>query len=107
MTILGIRLRASNAAHLSIIYETNSCELLSAIHFMLKSLSVNKFQRTFVTGKQRQNKNMAKPIAPTPVLRGQSALDFMVKISENRKASLEETTRVNTGADRIQSMMKS
>lgn len=89
------------------IHETNSSELLSAIHFMLKSLSVNKFQRTFVTGKQRQNKNMAKPIAPTPVLRGQSALDFMVKISENRKASLEETTRVKTGADRIQSMMKS
>lgn len=48
---------------------------------------------------------MAKPIAPTPVLKGQAAIDFIKELSKNKKASQEETVRVNKGADRIQAML--
>ena len=48
---------------------------------------------------------MAKPIAPTPVLKGQAAVDFIKELSMDRKASEEEIARVNAGADRIQAML--
>ena len=48
---------------------------------------------------------MAKPIAPTPVLKGQAAVDFVEELSKNKKASEEETARVKAGADRIQAML--
>ena len=48
---------------------------------------------------------MAKPIAATPVLKGEAAIDFLKELSKNKKASKEETERVNKGADRIQSML--
>ena len=33
---------------------------------------------------------MAKPIAPTPVSKGQAAIDFIQELSQNKKASEEE-----------------
>ncbi|MGN0282526.1 MAG: hypothetical protein ACI4B3_09530 [Prevotella sp.] len=48
---------------------------------------------------------MAKPIAPTPVLKGQAAIDFIQELSQNKKASEEETMRVNKGAERIKAML--
>ena len=37
---------------------------------------------------------MAKPIAPTPVLKGQAAIDFIQELSQNKKAS-EVLSRIN------------
>ena len=48
---------------------------------------------------------MAKPIAPTPVLKGQAAIDFIQELSQNKKASEEETIRINKGAERINAML--
>ena len=48
---------------------------------------------------------MAKPIAPTPVLKGQAAIDFIKELSKNKKASVEDALRVKRGADRIQAML--
>lgn len=48
---------------------------------------------------------MAKPIAPTPVLKGQAAIDFLKELSKNKKASKEDVVRVDKGAARIQSML--
>lgn len=48
---------------------------------------------------------MAKPIAPTPVLKGQAAIDFIQELSQNRKVSEEEAIRVKKGVDRIQAML--
>lgn len=48
---------------------------------------------------------MAKPIAPTPVLKGQAAIDFIKELSQNKKASEEETIRINKGAERINAML--
>ena len=48
---------------------------------------------------------MAKPIAPTPVLKGQAAIDFVQELSQNKKASEEETMRVRKGAERIEAML--
>lgn len=49
--------------------------------------------------------NMAKPIAPTPVLKGQAAVDFVKELLMNKKASKEEAARVKAGADRIEAML--
>ena len=48
---------------------------------------------------------MAKPIAPTPVLKGQAAIDFISELSKNKKASEAETDRIKQGFDRIKSML--
>lgn len=48
---------------------------------------------------------MAKPIAPTPVLKGQAAIDFIQELSQNKKASEKEIRRVNQGAERIKAML--
>lgn len=48
---------------------------------------------------------MAKPIAPTPVLKGQAAVDFVTELSKNRKVSKEGAARVKAGADRIEAML--
>ena len=48
---------------------------------------------------------MAKPIAPTPVLKGQAAVDFVSELLQNKKASTTEKARVEAGADRIQAML--
>lgn len=48
---------------------------------------------------------MAKPIAPTPVLKGQAAVDFVVELSKEKKVSKEEAARVKAGADRIEAML--
>ena len=48
---------------------------------------------------------MAKPIAQTPVLKGQAAIDFIQELSQNKKASEEETIRINKGAERINAML--
>lgn len=48
---------------------------------------------------------MAKPIAPTPVLKGQAAVDFVSELLQNKKASATEKARVKAGADRIQAML--
>lgn len=48
---------------------------------------------------------MAKPIAPTPPLGGQAAIDFITDISHKSKASAEERQKVCAGAERIKSML--
>lgn len=48
---------------------------------------------------------MAKPIAPTPILQGQAAVDFIREISKNKKASEEEIANMDKGAARIQAML--
>lgn len=48
---------------------------------------------------------MAKPIAPTPVLKGQAAVDFIAELSKNKKAHENETKQVKDGAARIQAML--
>ncbi|MBP5318012.1 MAG: hypothetical protein J6Y77_01220 [Paludibacteraceae bacterium] len=37
---------------------------------------------------------MATPIAPTPPLHGQAALDFIAEMEKNKKASPEEKERI-------------
>ena len=48
---------------------------------------------------------MAKPIAPTPPLKGQAALDFIAELNKNKKASSTEIQKVKNGAERIKSML--
>lgn len=48
---------------------------------------------------------MAKPIAPTPPLKGETAIDFLREISKNKKVSPEERERIRKGAQRIKSML--
>lgn len=48
---------------------------------------------------------MAKPIAPTPPLKGQAALDFITELNKNKKASSIEIQKVKNGAERIKSML--
>ena len=48
---------------------------------------------------------MAKPIAATPVLKGEAAIEFIAELSKNKKASQEEIARIKKGADRIQTML--
>lgn len=48
---------------------------------------------------------MAKPIAPTPPLKGEAAIDFIREISKNKKVSPEEREKVRKGAQRIKSML--
>lgn len=48
---------------------------------------------------------MATPIAPTPPLTGQDALNFLIEMEKNDKASDEEKARVKAGAERIKKMV--
>ena len=48
---------------------------------------------------------MAKPIAPTPPLKGQAAVDFVEEINKNKKASATEKSSVKEGASRIKAML--
>lgn len=48
---------------------------------------------------------MVKPIAPTPPLKGQAAVDFFVEMEKNKKATPEERARVKAGAERIKKML--
>lgn len=48
---------------------------------------------------------MAKPIAPTPPLHGQAAVDFFTEMEKQKKASKEERAKVKAGADRIRKML--
>lgn len=48
---------------------------------------------------------MARPIAPTPPLTGQDALDFLVQLEKKEKAAPEEIARVKAGAERIKKMV--
>ena len=48
---------------------------------------------------------MAKPIAPTPPLKGQAAIDFVEEINKNKKASATEKSSVKEGASRIKAML--
>ena len=48
---------------------------------------------------------MAKPIAPTPPLKGQAAIDFFIEMEQQKKATLAEKTRVKAGAERIKKML--
>ena len=66
---------------------------------------VSKIMRNFAPKILDIIKIMAKPIAPTPVLKGQAAIDFIQELSQNKKASEEETIRINKGAERIKAML--
>ena len=48
---------------------------------------------------------MAKPIEPTPVLKGDDAYEFVAEMEKQEKASAEEKERVAKGASFIQSGM--
>ena len=48
---------------------------------------------------------MAKPIAPTPPLKGKAALDFITELNKNKKASSSEKQKVKEGAERIKVML--
>lgn len=48
---------------------------------------------------------MARPIAPTPPLKGQAAIDFIMELEKKKKASPEEKKRVKEGAERIKAML--
>ena len=48
---------------------------------------------------------MAKHIAPTPVLKGQAAIDFLQELSLNKKASEEEIMCVRKGSERIEAIL--
>jgi hypothetical protein len=48
---------------------------------------------------------MAKPIEPTPVLKGDDAYEFVAEMEKLEKASAEEKARVAKGASFIQSLL--
>ena len=48
---------------------------------------------------------MARQIKPTPVLKGEDAVNFIYKIEQRKKASKEEMERMNEGFQRINKMM--
>jgi len=48
---------------------------------------------------------MAKPIEPTPVLKGDDAYEFVAEMEKQQKASEEEKARVAKGASFIQSLL--
>ena len=48
---------------------------------------------------------MAKHIVPTPVLKGQAAIDFLQELSLNKKASEEEIMCVRKGSECIEAML--
>lgn len=50
-------------------------------------------------------KDMAKPIEPTPVLKGDDAYEFVAEMEKQQKASAEEKARVAKGASFIQSLL--
>jgi len=49
--------------------------------------------------------DMAKPIEPTPVLKGDDAYEFVAEMEKQEKASAEEKARVAKGASFIQSLL--
>lgn len=50
-------------------------------------------------------RDMAKPIEPTPVLKGDDAYEFVAEMEKQQKASEEEKARVAKGASFIQSLL--
>ena len=48
---------------------------------------------------------MATPIAPTPPLTGQDAINFLIELEKNEKASPEEIEAVKQGAERIMKLI--
>lgn len=48
---------------------------------------------------------MAKPITPTPPLKGEAAIDFIRELNKNKKATPEEREKVRKDAQRIKSML--
>lgn len=48
---------------------------------------------------------MARPIAPTPALSGQSAVDFIQSLQDVKSASASERSHVFEGANRIESLL--
>lgn len=48
---------------------------------------------------------MARPIAPTPPLSGNAALEFVTNMLTSTSAPAEERDRVRDGASRISSML--
>lgn len=48
---------------------------------------------------------MAKPITPTPPLKGQAAIDFFIEISKKKKATPAEKAKVKEGAMRIKALL--
>lgn len=48
---------------------------------------------------------MACPIAPTPALSGQAAIDFLTAISNSPRESAVEKEQIFAGAERIRQML--
>ena len=72
---------------------------------MGKCLEVWIIFPTFAAENIKKEVIMAKPIEPTPVLKGDDAFEFVAEKEKQKKASAEEKARVAKGASFIQSLL--
>jgi hypothetical protein len=64
-----------------------------------------KYGKKYLSLHRENRKIMAKPIEPTPVLKGDDAYEFVAEMEKQEKASAEEKARVAKGASFIQSLL--
>ena len=64
-----------------------------------------KFHKKCLSLQRKKKMIMAKPIEPTPVLKGDDAYEFVAEMEKQEKASAEEKARVAKGASFIQSLL--
>lgn len=77
--------------------KNNAVALRYACRYKMKFVTLHKDFKTI--------KIMARPIAPTPTLKGKDAQAFMSAMRNVKKATLEERKKVEEGADRIKKML--
>ena len=101
--------RAGSTPALGTGFEAKVLQDLSSQHFFRlspkktqKMLQVSVKCRIFAAEKRMI---MAKPIEPTPVLKGDDAYEFVAEMEKLEKASAEEKARVAKGASFIQSLL--
>lgn len=73
--------------------------------FFVKHLQVSKDCCKFAAEIYKKVKIMAKPIEPTPILKGDDAFEFVAEMEKQKKASAEEKARVAKGAAFIRSLL--
>ena len=73
--------------------------------FLPKCLEDNEKVAIFAAENIKKEVIMAKPIEPTPVLKGDDAFEFVAEMEKQKKASAEEKARVAKGASFIQSLL--
>mgnify|MGYP003299159061 CR=1 FL=1 len=72
---------------------------------MQKYLHMSEKSCIFASQNAKYITTMACPIAPTPALSGQAAIDFLTSISNSQTESASEKERVFAGAERIRQML--